>query len=283
MQHSRILAHGLRVRYWQYHPQATTTMVLIHGFTGNHKGFQYIIPLLPNIRFIVPDLPGFGETDLPQRSDWSVDAIARLTNEFVQALQLPTPPHILGHSMGGLVVSSMVRQAPDLYDSKMILLSPVPTAITKNDKRRAGAILGALQYGLGYKLPKVGERLVKNRTITRAITHTIMTTSDRQLRKAIHEHHFDNLNYISSIEFYSKLHHDINRQGAIDNAAALRKKELLLISGNADNVTPLAEMKKLVLAAKPKKFIVLDGVGHLAHYERPQEVSEAISLFLDLR
>ncbi len=280
MQSSVQLSNSRTIQYWTYHPDAPTTMILIHGFTGNHEGFQYIIPLLPNIRFIVPDLPGFGESQLPDRHDWTIDAIARLTNEFVASLRLPMPPHILGHSMGGLVMSSMVDQAPALYHDKIVLLSPVPTAIRRNDSRRGGAILGALQYGLGYRLPKVGEHIVKSKTITRAITRLIMTTTDAELRRAIHSHHLGNLNYISSIEFYSKLHRDINRQGAIDHADALRAKQLLLISGDTDSVTPLREMEKLVVAAKPEQFVLLQGVGHLAHYERPHEVASAVQAFL---
>lgn len=270
------------ISYWTYHPKAKITMVLIHGFTGSHEGFQYIIPRLPHIRFIVPDLPGFGESTIGQ-DDWSIDSIAQLANEFVAALKLKSPPHILGHSMGGLVVSSMLDQAPELYDKRAVLLSPVPTAIRRNDSRRGGAVLGALQYMVGHRVPKVGERIVKSRTITRAITHLIMTTTDKELRREIHGHHFKNLDYISSIEFYSKLHNDINRQGAIDHASALRKFDILLITGDADNVTPLKEMNKFIVAIKPLQLIILPKVGHLAHYEKAPEVAGAIEAFISPR
>ena len=279
MKRSVTLSSTSTVSYWTYHPEATTTMVLIHGFTGSHEGFQYIIPLLPNIRFIVPDLPGFGQSTIG-RDDWSIDAIARLANEFVASLELTTPPHILGHSMGGLVVSSMLDQAPHLYDKRAILLSPVPTAIRRNDSRRPGAVLGALQYMVGHRVPKVGERVVKSHTITRAITRLIMTTTDKELQRQIHDHHLKNLDYISSIEFYSKLHRDINRLGAIDHAEALKQFDILLITGNADSVTPLTEMKKLVTAIKPLEFVILPGVGHLAHYEKAPDVARAIEAFV---
>ncbi|NCU37850.1 alpha/beta hydrolase [Candidatus Saccharibacteria bacterium] len=271
------------IRYWEYHPDAPQTMVLIHGFTGSHEGFLYLIPLLPHIRFIVPDLPGFGQSSLPTRDNWTIDAIARLTNEFVASLNLPTPPHILGHSMGGLVVSSMVHQQPTLYSDDVLLISPVPTPIRRNDARRPGAILGALQYKLGHTTGHVGKRLVNNRTISRALTRLLIKTTDAELRKEIYEHHFKNLDYISDVEFYSKLYTDINRSGAIRYTDALARKRVLVIAGNKDTVAPLAEIKKLVRAINPTEFHVIPNVGHLIHYERAPEAATFISSFLVLR
>lgn len=281
MESSLTLPNGTVISYWTYHPEATTTMVLIHGFTGSHEGFQYIIPLLPNIRFIVPDLPGFGKSTV-DKEDWSIDAVAARLNEFVRKLGLKQP-HILGHSMGGLVVSSMLDQAPKLYDRRAVLLSPVPTAIRRNDSRRIGAILGALQYKLGYKVPIYGEKLVKSHRISKTATNLIMTTTDRELQQAIHHHHLANLKSISSIEFYSHIHKDINWQGSIDHADTLRTLDILLISGGNDNVTPLKEMQSFANAIQPEEFIVLPGIGHLAHYEKPRDVAEAIEQFISRR
>ena len=269
-----------QVYYWTYHPDKKPVVVMIHGFTGSHEGFQYIIPHLKNYQIIVPDLPGFGVSDLPERDDWSVDAIARLANEFVEKLALDKPPIILGHSMGGLTVSSMIYQQPELYDKQVILLSPVPTAIRRNDKRRPGAILGALQYRLGHRTGRFGDKLVKSRTISRALTSFIMETTDAQLRREIYGHHFKNLDYISDIEFYSVVYSDINRIGSIDYADALRNKRVLLMAGDKDTVTPLTEMKKFAASAKPEIFTVISGTGHLIHYEKGPEVATAVRDFI---
>jgi len=280
MQHSLTLSNGVKVQYWTYHDDAPVTMVLIHGFTGSHEGFQYIIPALPGIRFIVPDLPGFGQSDLMPREEWTIDGLAGLANEFVEKLRLPVPPFILGHSMGGLVVSSMIGQPSYLYAEDAILISPVPTPIRTNDARRGGAILGALQYKLGHTVGKIGHRFVKSRTISRGLTWMLLHTTDKELRKEIYGHHFKNLDYISSIEFYSKLYGDINRHGAIDYAKALRKKRILLLAGNDDTVAPMKEMRRLVDAIKPHTFATIDGVGHLIHYEKPVDAANAILRFL---
>lgn len=277
MRHELTLADGTVVRYHIYHDDKQPTVVLIHGITGNHKGFQYILPELADARCIVPDLPGFGDSDLPPKADWSVDGLARLANEFVRKLDLATPPVILGHSMGGLVVSSMVAQDPALFERRAILISPVPTPVRRFDSRYSGAKLGSLQYRVGRVVPKV----VKSRTISRATTKLMIKTPDTDRRKAIYDHHIENLNYFSDSAFYHALHTDINARGAIDYAAALRDKDVLLLAGDDDIVTPLAEMDKFAAAIAPKEYIVISNVGHLIHYEKAPEASQAIRNFLD--
>lgn len=251
---------------------------MIHGFTGSHEGFQYIEPMLSDYRLIVPDLPGFGLSTIG-REDWSIEGIAKLLNQFVAGLQLSQPPHLLGHSMGGLVVAAMIDQSPDLYD-RVILVSPVPTAIAARDSRRLGASLGGLQYSIGYRLKYLGPRIVKSRMISKFATKLMITTTDSQLKRDIEAHHYKNLDYLSNIEFYNQLHKDINRQGAIDYAESLSQKRSLLITGDNDIVTPLGEQRKLAAAINPASLEVIPGVGHLAHYETPEKIASAIKAFL---
>ena len=153
--HTATIGAATRINYMTYHDDKKPTIVLIHGFTGSHKGFQYLEPLLGDYRLIIPDLPGFGTSDLLAKNDWSVEGIARALNAFIASLALSESPAIIGHSMGGLVVSCMVDQSPDLY-SDVILISPVPTAIRRNDSRAPGAVLGALQYRIGARPAELG-------------------------------------------------------------------------------------------------------------------------------
>lgn len=277
MSRSVTLANGVQVRYYTYHEDKQPTIVMIHGITGNHKGFQYILPELADYHCIVPDLPGFGNSDLPPKSEWTIDHLAHLANEFVATLNLPVPPIILGHSMGGLVVSSMVSQQPKLYDDRVVLISPVPTAVRRRDSRYVGAKLGGLQYRAG----QVSKRLVKSATISRASTAVMIKTQDTARRHAIYEHHLDNLRYFSDSGFYHALHTDINRRGSIDYAPALQSKKVLLIAGDDDIVTPLQEMEKFAQAIAPHAYQIISNVGHLIHYEKAPEASRAIRQFLD--
>ena len=268
------------VSYWSYHDKSKPTCVFIHGFTGSHEGFQYIIPDLERFHIIVPDLPGFGESKLGLE-EFTIDELARKVNEFVRELKLKTPPYLVSHSMGGLVAASMLSQNPELFDEKTVFVSPVATKVNYLDSRKIGEFLGRLQFFLGKTVPGAGPRLVKSRLISRISTAIILTANQPKLKKQIREHHFKNLGYISSIDFYYQLHVNINKKGAVDYAPELNKKfTALIVAGDKDNVTPLATEKKLASALDGSKLHVIKGVGHLLHYERPTEVAGAIDVFL---
>lgn len=227
----------------------------------------------------MPDLPGFGESPLTLKK-YTIDELAKATNEFVTRLNLKTPPFLVSHSMGGLVAASMLAQNPELYNGKTVFISPVAIKVNYLDSRKLGELLGRLQYFLGKTIPGAGPRMVKSRLLSRMATKLILTTDDRALEKAIHGHHFKNLDYISSINFYHKLHKDINKKGAIDYAPQLTKKFTpLIITGSSDNVTPLKGEKRLAKELNAK-LVVIEKVGHLIHYERPTEAAAAIDEFL---
>ncbi|MFX6011214.1 hypothetical protein ABTE87_21225, partial [Acinetobacter baumannii] len=61
---------GGTTAYWTYGDEtADTTIVAVHGFRGEHPGLEPVVAHLPGIRFVSPDLPGFGETaPLPGRT-----------------------------------------------------------------------------------------------------------------------------------------------------------------------------------------------------------------------
>ncbi len=274
------MSHSLNdVAYWQYHDPKKPTCIFIHGFTGSHEGFQYIIPELRNYRIIVPDLPGFGETKLGLDT-FTIDELAARVNQFVRDLKLKEPAYIMGHSMGGLVVASMLAQAPELFNRKAILVSPVATKVNYLDSRKIGEFLGRLQFFLGKTVPGAGPRLVKSRLISRVSTAIILTANQPKLKKQIREHHFKNLDYISSIDFYYQLHVNINKKGSVDYAPKINRKfKVLIITGDKDNVTPLTTEKKLHASLHNSELHIIKGVGHLLHYERPTEVAAAVDAF----
>ncbi|WP_370398862.1 alpha/beta fold hydrolase [Sulfitobacter sp. JB4-11] len=88
-----------------------TPLVLVHGFMGGSDQWALQKPLAADQPLIRPDLPGFGRNAaLPP-----LDSIAGYARWVLDQLdqQGITRFDLLGHSMGGMIVQEMVRQAPD--------------------------------------------------------------------------------------------------------------------------------------------------------------------------
>lgn len=264
--------------YWTYHDSSRPTIVMIHGFTGDHHGFQYIIPQLSDYHVIVPDLPGFGESQHDPKHD-TVDGIAAKTNQFVRSLKLAKAPYLMSHSMGGIIAASMLHQDAKLYHQKTVFLTPASTPIGRLDLRAPGSVLGSLQYFIGKTIPRLGPALVTSKLISRAASRLMMTTKDPALRQRIFQHHIDNFNHLSSIEFYYRLHREIIKTGAIDYAESVKQHDVLVIAGDVDNVTPRPTVEKFARSIGGQLHVI-DGVGHLMHYEKPREISVAVREFL---
>ena len=83
-------------------------IVLIHGWGLHAIVFDDIVPaLLEHFRVTVVDLPGMGQSPLPN-DDYTLDFLA----EQVLAI-MPERAHLLGWSLGGLVALAMADKAPE--------------------------------------------------------------------------------------------------------------------------------------------------------------------------
>jgi pimeloyl-ACP methyl ester carboxylesterase len=276
--HTLQLPSGSEIAYWIHHENKKPVLLLVHGFTGSHMGFQYLVPLLKDFHLIIPDLPGFGVSPLPDKQ-LTLEHLGKLLIEFIDALHLSARPHLVGHSMGSLVVAEAVRQKKNICDDRLILISPVPTPVGILDSRFGGAALGQLYYTASHRIPIAGHRIAKSKMITRLSTRLIMSAREANMRRAIYSHHFDNLRYISNVGWYKRLHRQINRTGISRYQSVLKNLNILLINGDKDSVTPLKHQLAVVNNIRAK-LVVIKNVGHLAHYETPLELATEIRNFL---
>lgn len=90
---------------------AGPTVVLVHGFTEDRHVWHRLAPLLENdFRCVQLDLRGHGAS--PMADDLSPLAMAEDVATVVREADIDEPPIVVGHSMGGVVVSVYATQAP---------------------------------------------------------------------------------------------------------------------------------------------------------------------------
>nr|WP_141940115.1 alpha/beta hydrolase [Microbacterium sp. SLBN-154] len=272
----RVEVLGGRTAYWTYGPaDAAVTVLAVHGFRGDHHGLAAIIGLLPDMRVIVPDLPGFGDsTPLPGRRH-DIDAY----RAWLTALHATLAPEavILGHSFGSIVASAAV--AGGLPTSRLILINPIGAPALEGP-RGLLTRLAVLYYRMGARLPRpAGEWVLRQRAIVRGMSVAMAKTRRRDLRRYIHDQHD---------RYFSRFaDRDVLREAfetSVGNDVRVFAPEIaqptLLIVAERDDITPLAAQRRLRTLFPRAELVEIPEVGHLIHYETPGPAAAAITRFL---
>jgi len=91
IKHHKIDIDGLGVFYREAGPADAPALLLLHGFPSAGHMFRDLMPLLgEKYHLIAPDLPGFGQTDLPERKafTYSFASLADVMAKFTDAIGL---------------------------------------------------------------------------------------------------------------------------------------------------------------------------------------------------
>ncbi len=278
-----VRAHAVRVlgsdtHYWDYGPMdAAATVIAVHGYRGEHHGLEPVVAHLAGVRVISPDLPGFGESTPLTETDHSIDGYAAWLRGFVAALDLPVDPVILGHSFGSIVVSHAI--ADGLETPKLILLNPIAAPALKGPQA-VMTWLTLLWYRVGRLLPeRAGAAWLGNRGIVRFMSGMLAQSKDPALRRWIHDQHATFFSRYSDRDtvvegFRASIGSDVSE------VAGSIHVPTLLVGASNDPITTVAAYERLHELIPGSELVILQGVGHLIHYEKPREAAEAIVDFL---
>ncbi|WQB72046.1 alpha/beta hydrolase [Microbacterium invictum] len=272
----RIEILGGETAYWTYGPSdADVTVLAVHGFRGDHHGLASIVALLPEVRFIVPDLPGFGEsTPLPGRRH-DIDAYRSWLIE-VHAAVAPAAV-ILGHSFGSIVASAAV--AGGLPTSRLVLINPIGAPALEGP-RGILTRLAVLYYRLGARLPRpAGEWILRQRAIVRGMSVAMAKTRRRDLRRYIHDQHDRYFSRFADRDVLREAFETSVGNDVRAFAPAIAQPTLLIVA-ERDDITPLAAQRRLQTLFPRAELVEIPEVGHLIHYETPGAAAAAISRFL---
>jgi len=276
-QHETVIL-GSTTRYWVYGPaDAPLTIVIAHGYRGEHHGLEPVIAQMPGIRWVGPDMPGFGESTPLTEVPHSIDGFAKWLTAFVDVLGLNGAAVILGHSFGTIISSKAI--ADGLKTPALILINPISTSGLKGPSKLA-TILTVAFYRLAGRLPdRVGDLLLKRWIVVQFMSSVLAKSRDRELRRWIHDQHHTYFNNFASRDsvveaFEASVSSDVSTYS--DGITV----PTLLVAAELDDITPVQAHRDLVASMTDARLELLMGVGHLIHYEEPELAAAAIHTFL---
>jgi magnesium chelatase accessory protein len=251
-------------------------ILLTHGTGAASHSWRDVMPdLARDFTVVAPDLPGHGFTSAPSPRRQSLPGMARGLSGLLEALGLRTLAAACGHSAGAAIVARMALDG---------MIAP-PVLVSLN-----GALLP--WFGLaGRVFLPVAQLLAASPLVPRVVAWR--ANDDAVLAKLI-----SNTGSVIDARgraLYGLLARDPGHVAAALGMmanwepAALAKDlprlapALTLIVGAGDLTVPPSQAQLVRRLVPNAKVIVMPGVGHLSHEERPAETAALIRAALTAR
>jgi pimeloyl-ACP methyl ester carboxylesterase len=279
IRHEVVRVLGSDTHYWVYGPEdAATTIVIAHGYRGEHHGLEPVVAHLRDVKIISPDLPGFGESSAMTGAKHDIAGYAAWYAAFLDSLRLNGTAVVLGHSFGSMVTSYAVAKKL-VSTPKLILVNPIAASALDGPSkiRTQGTVV---YYRLAMALPeRAGHWLLDNWLVIRFMSLSLAKTKDKALRRFIHDQHHTYFGRFSDrttvVEgFEASISTDVT------SVAAEIPVPTLLIGAELDLITTVAQLETLRDEMADATLHVIPDVGHLIHYEKSREAAEMIVDFL---
>jgi pyruvate dehydrogenase E2 component (dihydrolipoamide acetyltransferase) len=229
-------------------------VVLVHGYGGDKNSWLFVQEPLSRTRTVhAIDLPGHGES-AKDVGDGSLETLAATVLGFLDAVGAERA-HLVGHSLGGPVVTAVAAAAPGRVDA-LTLVAPAGFGAVD-----ASYLRGFAEAGSRRELrPHLGKLFADERLVNRQLVDDLL----RYKR-------LDGVETALRTLLGTLLDGD---EQAIDTAALLARVEapVVVVWGRADRVLAPADASALGRA----ELRLVDEAGHMAHMEQPHAVVDAV-------
>ena len=235
-------------------------LLYLHGTGGLYAEEPVLEGLADSFQVFAPEWPGYGEQETEGQIEDMLD-FALHGWDVVDALGLDEP-HLVGHSMGGMIAAEMACLNPKAL-GRLALICPAGLWI---DEHPIPDLFSMLPFELAQALfhdPKVGEQV-----LTQGLDF-----SDMNALQSFLVGNARRLGTAGKILFpipNRRLSKRLYRQTA----------DTLLVWGREDRFIPLLYAEAWRKRLPSSELTVVDAAGHMVPYEQSGAVLEAIRKFL---
>lgn len=235
-------------------------LVVLHGWGANGKIMLPLAKALSSIRkCVIPDLPGFGESEEPVRP-WSVDDYGDCVLALMDELGFDKVD-ILAHSLGGRITLKLCSrpEIPKRFDKVLITggAGMKPRRSTKFYFKKYLAKLLKLPFTI-LPDPVRSQQLDKLRKTS--LWKRLGSSDYQQLQGVMRE------TFVKVVTEY------------LEPCLSKISHEILLIWGTNDDSTPLYQAERMNEGLRNSALVKIENAGHYAFLDQPyqfQKIAEA--------
>jgi pimeloyl-ACP methyl ester carboxylesterase len=212
-------------------------------------------------RVLAPEWPGYGESTgdelLEDMLDFALHGL-----DLLEALELDVPPVLVGHSMGGMIAGEMACLNPHAFQ-KLVLLAPAGLWM---DAHPIPDLFAMLPFQMAQALfhdPAEGMKLM-------------MQGMDFSNLEALQDFLVGNARRLGMA---GKILFPIPNRRLAKRLYRLMTPSLL-VWGRSDRLIPPPYAERWVELVPGAELVWIEEAGHMAPYEQPAAVAEALQKFL---
>jgi pimeloyl-ACP methyl ester carboxylesterase len=235
-------------------------VILLHGFPMNREVWDGWADALSDICTVyTPDLPGFGQTPMPEDAI-TIAGIATRMLAWIDEVKIGKAV-IAGHSMGGYVALSMVKQRPDSFHGLVLFHSTaLPDGAEKKESRTKVLRFiddnGVEAFTSNFIAPLYADSSHPSIPQVRAITMKATSQAVKSYTVAMRDR-----------EDMTRVLQDF-------------RNPVLIIAGERDPGIPVKTIVEQSRLGSNIKAEILDGTGHMGMFERPEETLTVVKTFI---
>ncbi len=253
-----LVVDGILLNYHEAGEPDAPAVLLLHGWGATAASFDGLAAALAaaGFRAVALDLPGHGGSQIPP-AGWQLQDFARVVAGFAAKAGLtPDLAAVIGHSFGGRVAIKAVAGGL-LKPRRLVLLDSAGVkhaASARNQAFKLAAKAGQAVTAL--------PGLARLRTALRRRLYTAAGSAD----------------YLDAGPMRQIFVRVINED--LQSAAAAITVPTLLIWGQYDQDTPLADGRLLAAKIPHSKLEVVPGAGHFVYLDAPDVTARYVEEFL---
>ena len=278
-----VQANGLRFRAMVDGPSDGEMFILLHGFPEGAESWSRQVEALAAAGFlaVAPDLRGYGLSDAPaDLASYTIDHLAEDVRFIITAFGRPAA-HVAGHDWGAMVAWFFAGRYPEMTKTLTVLSVPHPAALAAASRDDEDQQARSRYVGLFLQAGKAERVLADDDYRRLRFMFTIGPNPDAVPRSVV-EHFIRSLSrpgrLTAALNYYrANLAADGGAWESLTDIGPITAPTVLLWGDQDPALGRRAAEANARHVEGEYRLDVLEGAGHWLQFERPGEVSLALT------